>query len=103
MRVTPSRRMLGHRRAVRCDPVTVERRLHESALASMRLPLRAQESLADDALPGLERETGEPPVMRDEHVLHVVRMIEQKEVPRSEPQVYDVAVFPGGGLEVAER
>src|SRR5215204_4894743 len=102
MRVTPAHRVLGHRRAVRCEPVAVKRRLHESALAPVRLALRAQEPVANDPPPGFEREASEPGVMRDEHVLHVVGMIEQEEVPRSDAKVDDVAVLPGGGLEVAE-
>src|SRR5215204_2120719 len=103
MRVTPAHRMLGHRRAVRCDPVTVKRRLHESTPTSVRLALGAEEPVSDDPLPGLERQTGELPVMRNEHVLHVVGVIEQEEMSRSEAEVHDVAVLAGGGGEVAER
>ena len=70
-------------------------RLEQATLSPVGFALRAQQSLARDALAGLEGETGEVPRVGDQHFADEVRVTGQVEVDRAEAVVGEVAVGTG--------
>ena len=68
-------------------------RLHEPPLLQMRLAFGGEQSLAEQPLRAFERASFlEQPRARDEHVLDVIGMIQQREPLRSHAERRDVAV-----------
>jgi hypothetical protein len=77
--------------------------LSKTTLAAMKLSLARQQPFAQETLRALESAPlHEALVMRDQHVLDVVRVVEKEDFLRTEAEVHDVAVLLRGLLQVAQ-
>ena len=89
-------RALDHRVAVLDDAAPVEERLHQSPLLQVKRPLAGQQSLAEDPLRLLEGlALHKRPLVRDEHLLDKLGMVQQVLVARPPPESRHVAVLRG--------
>ena len=104
-------RIRHHNVSIRCDPLSVKRRLREPTLATPELPLAGQEPRAQGRPGRPKREVlGELPVLADQDVLDQFGMVQGPDPPRAQPDRDHVAVVTGAageerqaiGLERAE-
>ena len=105
--VAPARRrplrVRDHRVGVGGDALLVERRLREPALAPMQIAFARQQPFAEQLFRALERTPFlEQPRARHQHVLDVVRMVQQHEPLRADPEADDVAILAREPRERAE-
>jgi hypothetical protein len=78
--------------------------LREPALASMKLALARQKTLAEKTLRAFERAPlVKAFVVRDENVADVVRVVEQEDALRPRPEAHHVAVLAREPREKRER
>jgi hypothetical protein len=78
-------------------------RLSETPLAAMKVALAGQESFAEQAFGALESAAfHEALVMRDQHILDVIRAIEKENVLRAEPEINYIAMLARCPLQIGE-
>jgi hypothetical protein len=82
----------------------MKRGLGQTTLPTMKISLAGQESLAEQSLCALERATfHETLMMRDQHVLDVVRVVEKENILRAETEIDYIAVLARRALQVGKR
>jgi hypothetical protein len=99
----PACRVRSHDGAVAGEPVAVEGGLQHAPLPAVRVALRLQQPVADDAAHGLEGQPTEVALPGDEHLAHRLGMGEQPQPHRPRPEARRVAALGRQGGERAQR
>ena len=79
-------------------------RLNEAPLAGVQRAVARQQPVAEEPPRAAQRSPfDEPMLVRDQHLLDVVGMIQKKDVERAEPEVRDVAVLGADARQKRQR
>ena len=82
----------------------MERRLNEPTLAAVECPIARQQSVAEEPSRSSERSPfDEAMLMRNQHLLDVVRVVQEIDTQCGEPDMYDIAVFGADAQNERQR
>ena len=103
-RVAPLGREPRHDARIVVEPHAMKGRLNKAPLAGMQRAVARQQPVAEEAPRAAQRSPFDEPMMvRHQHVLDVVGMIQKKDMERAKPDVDDVAVLGADPRQKRQR